>query len=63
VLRQFCEDEADAPKKIVFYVDTMPTKKQREKLQSVFPFAAKELRVETYSRGFASWAGEVASLL
>lgn len=63
VIRQFCEDEADAFKKELFYVDMASEDEQQVRLQSVFPFAGTTLKTHTFAGGFATWAGEVVSQL
>ncbi len=61
IIRQFCEDEADAPRKVIFYVDNMEVGQQNAALVDVFPFAQDTLKVYTHSHGFAAWAKEVVS--
>jgi hypothetical protein len=63
IIRHFCEDEADAHQKTLFYVDLCRRAKQLDGLRSVFPFAGQTLQTYTYSGGFADWAAEVVSLL
>lgn len=63
IIRQFCEDEADALEKAIFYVDTMPAADQEAKLRSVFPYAGQELEMVTHAGGFADWAGQVSQLI
>jgi hypothetical protein len=63
IIRQFCEDEADAPLKYVFYVDLMSEVDQLTRLKTVFPFAGSELHTQTFCGSFATWAGQVARLL
>lgn len=63
IVRQFCEDEADAPEKFIFYVDMADEPTQMDRLRSLFPFAGTTLRVATYSGSFANWAGDVVARL
>jgi len=63
IIRQFCEDEADALEKEIFYVDMMPVADQEARLRSVFPNAGQELHMETFSGGFANWADQVVQLI
>ena len=63
IIRHFCEDEADAHRKVLFYVDMAPAPQQLARLRSVFPFAGTTLTTYTYSGSFAAWAGEVVGLL
>ena len=63
ILRHFCEDEADAHQKVVFYVDLCSQRQQLRNLQSVFPFAGRVLTVHTHSGSFAEWCADVVSQL
>jgi hypothetical protein len=63
ILRQFCEDRADATRKVLFYISPSPEAEQFQRVQQLFPFAGKDLKVVLYSGGFAKWAYEVVKRL
>lgn len=63
IIRQFCEDEADAPDKYLFYVDMADEAEQLRRVSTVFPFAARSLQTKAFSGSFATWAGDVATML
>lgn len=64
IIRQFCEDEADALEKTIFYVDMMLDEPvQVARLKSVFPYPGQKLEMVPHKGGFADWAGQVSQLI